>query len=36
VGRRGLSPLKRALLGGTSEHVAGHANCPVLLVRADD
>jgi nucleotide-binding universal stress UspA family protein len=36
VGRRGLNPVKRMLLGGTSEQVAGHANSPVLLVRAGD
>ena len=36
VGRRGKNPLKRALLGGTAEGLAGQADCPVLLVRADD
>jgi nucleotide-binding universal stress UspA family protein len=36
VGRRGSNPGKRALLGGTSERVTGHADSPVLVVRADD
>jgi len=35
VGRRGTSTVKRVLLGGTSERVAGHASSPVLIARAD-
>jgi nucleotide-binding universal stress UspA family protein len=35
LGRRGTNPVKRALLGTTSEHVARHANGPVLIVRAN-
>jgi nucleotide-binding universal stress UspA family protein len=34
VGRRGLNPLKRALLGSTSQRVASHAEGLVLVVRA--
>jgi hypothetical protein len=34
VGRRGLNPARRLLLGSTSEQVASHANCPVLIVHA--
>lgn len=36
LGRRGLSAVKRVLLGGTSEWVASHTEAPVLIVRADD
>jgi nucleotide-binding universal stress UspA family protein len=36
LGRRGLNPVKRMLLGGTSEWVASHTSCPVLIVHADD
>ena len=36
LGRRGVNPVKRMLLGGTSEWVASHTSCPVLIVRADD
>lgn len=32
VGRRGLGPIKRMLLGSNSERVAGAANSPVLIV----
>jgi nucleotide-binding universal stress UspA family protein len=35
VGRRGLNPLKRALLGSTSQRVASHAEGAVLVVHAD-
>ena len=35
LGRGGSGPIKRALLGTTSEHVARHANGPVLIVRAN-
>ena len=35
VGRRGLNPLKRALLGSTSQRVASHAEGTVLVVHAD-
>ena len=34
IGRRGLNPAKRPLLGSTSERVASHANGPVLIVHA--
>lgn len=33
LGARGLTPLKRALLGSVSTAVAHHVHCPVLLVR---
>lgn len=36
VGRRGLNPVQRMLLGGTAERVAAHASSPVLIVRSDD
>jgi nucleotide-binding universal stress UspA family protein len=36
VGARGLGPVKRFLLGSTSEHVLTHAPCSVLLVRQHD
>jgi nucleotide-binding universal stress UspA family protein len=36
LGRRGLNPVKRMLLGGTSEWVASHTDSPVLIVHADD
>jgi hypothetical protein len=35
LGRRGMSPVRRVLVGSTSEQVAGHSNCAVLIVRAD-
>jgi hypothetical protein len=34
IGRRGLNPVERLLLGSTSERVAESADCPVLIVRA--
>ena len=34
LGRRGLGGVERLLLGSTSERVAGHADCPALIVRA--
>jgi hypothetical protein len=34
LGRRGLNQVRRALVGSTSEKVAGRANAPVLIVHA--
>jgi len=36
VGRRGLNPAKRALLGSTSQRVASHAEGAVLVVQAEN
>ena len=36
VGSRGLSTLRRALLGSVSESVVRHAPCPVFVVRGDE
>lgn len=36
VGARGVSPIKRLLLGSVSNHVALHAKIPVLIVRTQD
>lgn len=36
VGSRGLSPIKRALIGSVSDSVVRHARCPVLLVRREE
>jgi nucleotide-binding universal stress UspA family protein len=36
VGSRGLSTLRRALLGSVSDSVVRHAHCPVFVVRAND
>jgi len=33
VGSRGHSPLSGVVLGSVSQHVAGHAACPVVVVR---
>lgn len=33
VGSRGLSGVKRALMGSVSESVVRHAHCPVLVMR---
>ena len=35
VGSRGLSALRRAVLGSVSESVVRHAHCPVFVMRAD-
>ncbi len=35
IGSRGLSALRRAVLGSVSESVIRHAHCPVFVVRAD-
>jgi nucleotide-binding universal stress UspA family protein len=34
VGSRGRSALAAALLGSVSEHVVGHAACPVVVVKS--
>ena len=36
VGSRGLSALRRALLGSVSNSVVRHAPCPVFVVRGDE
>jgi nucleotide-binding universal stress UspA family protein len=36
VGSRGLSALRRALLGSVSDSVVRHAPCPVFVVRRDE
>ena len=36
VGSRGLSTLRRALMGSVSDSVVRHAHCPVFVVRADE
>lgn len=33
LGSRGLSPLRRALMGSVSDAVVRHAHCPVMVVR---
>jgi nucleotide-binding universal stress UspA family protein len=35
VGSRGLSGLRRAVMGSVSESVVRHAHCPVFVVRGD-
>jgi nucleotide-binding universal stress UspA family protein len=35
IGSRGLSALRRAVLGSVSESVVRHAHCPVFVARAD-
>ncbi|QYJ15653.1 Putative universal stress protein [Rubrobacter xylanophilus DSM 9941] len=35
VGSRGLTSLRRALMGSVSDSVVRHAHCPVLVVRED-
>jgi nucleotide-binding universal stress UspA family protein len=35
LGRRGMNPIKRALVGSTPEQVAGRSNCPVLIALSD-
>ncbi len=36
MGSRGLSALRRVLLGSVSESVVRHAHCPVFVVRTDE
>ena len=33
IGRRGINRVERILVGSTSESVASHASCPVLIIR---
>lgn len=33
IGRRGINRVERILVGSTSEWVASHASCPVLIIR---
>jgi nucleotide-binding universal stress UspA family protein len=35
VGSRGLTPLRRVLMGSVSDSVVRHAHCPVMVVRVD-
>ncbi len=35
IGSHGWGPVKRAVLGGVSEHVIRHAPCPVVVVTAE-
>ena len=36
VGSRGLSGIRRALIGSVSDSVVRHAHCPVLVVRKEE
>ncbi len=36
VGSRGLSALRRAVMGSVSENVVRYAHCPVFVVRSDE
>lgn len=36
VGSRGLSGMRRALMGSVSDFVLHHAHCLVLIVRRED
>ena len=36
VGSRGLSPIRRALMGSVSDSVVRHAHCPVMVVRGEE
>jgi len=33
IGSHGASPIRRALMGSSAEHVVRHAPCPVLVIR---
>jgi nucleotide-binding universal stress UspA family protein len=35
IGSRGLTGMRRALMGSTSDSVVRHAHCPVMVVRKD-
>ncbi len=35
IGSRGLTGMKRALMGSTSDSVVRHAHCPVFVVRRE-
>ena len=32
VGSRGYGPMRRLMFGSTSNHLAGHARCPLLVL----
>src|ERR671920_400200 len=36
IGSRGLTGMRRALMGSTSDSVVRHAHCPVLVVRREE
>ncbi|MEY3144187.1 MAG: hypothetical protein RLY21_2680 [Planctomycetota bacterium] len=36
MGNRGLGPIRRVFLGSVADRVLRHAECPVLVVRAED
>ncbi len=36
MGSRGMSGIRRALMGSVSDSVVRHAHCPVLVVRKEE